>query len=286
MPARPSPYSGQALPRRRPYHAGMPPFDLEAARAALSDARRAARAIDPVPDAWVPPDLAAAIRLQRAVAADIGALRGWKVSAVTPAQQRAMDLEAPIAGPLLAPVVHDSDATLARSRFVRPRIECEFAFELARPLPSRDAPWTRDEVAAAVGCMRLGIEIVDSRLKPGSPLRLELADVLNNGAYVAGPRIDAWRDVRCADVRISLERIAASGARTVVATGDGRAVLDGDPFGAVVMLANLKPFVGDGLPAGTLVTTGSCTGAPDLPGPGRYEADFGPLGRVSVTFED
>ena len=264
----------------------MTSFDFEAARTGLRDARRAARAIDPVPDAWVPTDLAAAIRLQRAVAADIGTVRGWKVSAVTPAQRQAMGLEAPIAGPLLAPVVHASGATLPRSRFVRPRIECEFAFELARPLPARDAPWSREEVADAVGAMRLGVEIVDSRLKPGSPLRLEIADVLNNGAYVVGERIEGWRTVRCADVRIALERIDASGARTLVASGDGRAVLDGDPFGAVVLLANLKPFVGDSLRAGTLVTTGSCTGAPDLPGAGRYEADFGALGRVSVAFED
>jgi 2-keto-4-pentenoate hydratase len=263
-----------------------PAFDPEAARAALRDARRTARAIDPVPDAWVPPDLGAAIALQRSVAADAGAVRGWKVSAVTPAQQRAMGLAAPIAGPLLAPVMHESGARLKRSGFVHPRIECEFAFELAHPLPARDAPWTRDEVAAAVGAMRLGIEIVDSRLRPGSPLNLEIADVLNNGAYVAGPRIPAWRDVRCGEVRIALERIAGSGVRTAVATGDGRAVLDGDPFGAVVLLANLRAFVGDGLPAGTLVTTGSCTGAPDLPGPGRYEADFGVLGRVGVAFDD
>ena len=262
----------------------MPAFDFEAARAALRAARTAARAIDPVPAAWIPPDMATAVALQRAVAADVGAVRGWKVSAVTPAQQRAMGLEGPIAGPLLAPVVHPRGATLSTARFVRPRIECEFAFELVRPLPARSAAWTRDEVAAAVGCMRLGIEIVDSRLAPGSPLRLEIADVLNNGAYVVGPAIDAWRDVRCADVRIVLERTASSGAREVVATGDGRAVLDGDPFGAVVLLANLKAFVGAGLPAGTLVTTGSCTGAPDLPGPGRYAADFGALGCVDVVF--
>jgi len=260
-------------------------FDFEAARAALRDARRNARAIDPVPDAWVPPDLAAAIRLQRAVAGDIGAVRGWKVSAVTPAQQRALGLHAPFGGPLLAPVVHESGATLARSHFVRPRIECEFAFELARALPAREGLWSRDEVASAVGAMRLGIEIVDSRIRPGSPLNLEVADVLNNGAYIAGRRIGDWRDVRCGDVRIALERHAPA-TRTTIATGDGRAVLDGDPFGAVVLLANLKPFVGEGLPAGTLVTTGSCTGAPDVPGPGRYEADFGALGRVSVTFED
>jgi 2-keto-4-pentenoate hydratase len=264
----------------------MSSFDFEAARTALGHARAEARAIDPVPAQWVPPDLAAAARLQRSVAADVGPIRGWKVSAVTPAQRHAMGLEAPIAGPLLGPVVHGDGASLSLSRFVRPRIECEFAFELARALPARDAAWTRAEVTAAVGAVRLGIEIVDSRLKPGSPLAMEIADVLNNGAYVVGPAIAAWADVRFGDVPIALVRVDANGRRSALATGDGRAVLDGDPLGALVLMANLRAFASDGLPAGSLVTTGSCTGAPDVPGTGRYEAEFGALGRVALAFVD
>jgi 2-keto-4-pentenoate hydratase len=263
----------------------MTPADERALLDALRAARAEARALVHVPPAWVPADLDAAARLQRAAAAQIGPIRGWKVSAVTPAQQQAAGLDAPIAGPLLAPVLHASGVTLSRSRFVRPRIECEFGFELARALPARAAPWTREEVADAVGAMRLGIELVDSRLPPGSPLRLEIVDALNNGAYVVGPAIVAWRAVRCADVAIALERVEG-GARTRVAQGDGRAVLDGDAFGAVVLLANLRRFVPDGLPAGTLVTTGSCTGAPDLRASGRYVAAFGALGRVELEVVD
>jgi len=60
-------------------------------------------------------------------------------------------------------------------------------------------------------------------------------------------------------------------------------ILDGDPFGTVVMLANAPPDTARGLVAGDIVTTGSCTGAPSLPGPGAYRADFGRLGGVEFV---
>jgi 2-keto-4-pentenoate hydratase len=259
--------------------------DFDAARAALLQARRDAVALPSLGAAWRPRDLETAMRLQHAVAAGLGATRGWKVSAITAEGQRTLGVDGPIAGPLLAPLIVESGAALARRRFVRPKIECEFAFELGRDLPPRAAPWTRAEVAAAVSAMRIGIEIVDSRLPPDSGTLAELADGLNNGAYVAGPATRDWAAVRWADVRITLRRRAPDGTTTEVARGDGRAILDGDPFGAVVLLANVAALAPRGLVAGDLATTGSCTGAPELPGAGDYEADFGALGRVSVRIE-
>ena len=58
----------------------------------------------------------------------------------------------------------------------------------------------------------------------------------------------------------------------------------GDPFGAVVLFANAQPGAGPGLRAGDIVTTGSCTGAPDVPGAGRYVAEFAGLGRIEFSF--
>ena len=40
-----------------------------------------------------------------------------------------------------------------------------------------------------------------------------------------------------------------------------------------------------GLRAGDIVTTGSCTGAPLVPGPGLYRAEFSDLGAVELRFE-
>jgi 2-keto-4-pentenoate hydratase len=51
------------------------------------------------------------------------------------------------------------------------------------------------------------------------------------------------------------------------------------------MLANAQPAGSAGLRAGDIVTTGSCTGAPFVPGPGLYRAEFSDLGAVELRFE-
>ncbi len=257
--------------------------DFQAARAALREARRSARCLERVEPAWVPPDLARAMDLQRSVAADLGGVRGWKISGLTAEQQRGMGMTTPIAAPLLDPWVRPTgDATFTLRQFVRPRLECEFAFELKTDLPSRRVAYTRPEVEAAIGALRIGVEVVDSRLPIGSPVLMELADDLNNGAYVLGTANPAWQHIRYAAQRISLRWNDGTTKTTEIATGDGRPILDGDPVAAVVLLANLAALAPRGLCAGDVVTTGSCTGAIAIPGPGGFEADFGTLGSVRL----
>ena len=258
--------------------------EFNAARAALTEARRSARRIDPLPGEWVPSSLDEACRLQRVVAGDLGEIRGWKISGLTAEQQRAMGVTCPLAGPLLAPWVRESGGSFERAAFVQPRLECEFAFELKEDLPARATPYTRAEVEAAIGALRVVIEVVDTRLPANSAAWMELADDLNNGGFVVGAASSHWRTVRYAEQSIVLRRYHADGTTAELARGDGRAVLDGDPVGAVVLLTNLPAMRGRGLRAGGIVTTGSCTGAVAVPGPGDIEADFGDLGTVHLRF--
>jgi len=266
----------------------MDDTELDRARAELAGARRDARAIAAWPAGRIPRDLAEAYRLQSAVAADLGAVVGWKVAGVTAAQRESLGVPAPIAGPLLAPWMHDARAsapTLSAAGFIAPKLECEFAFELARDLPPRPArPYSREEVGAAVAALRIAVEIVDSRLPRGLGALAELADAFNNGAFVAGPAIVDWHALDLAQVEIVLTRSHDGGERYEVARGSGKAILDGDPFGTVVLLANAPADARRGLVAGTIVTTGSCTGAPLLPGPGDYRAEFATLSSVGFRF--
>ena len=261
--------------------------DFDLARAELADARRNARAITAWPAARIPSDLAEAYRLQAAVAGDLGATVGWKVAAVTPAQRESLGVPMPIAGPLLAPWMHDARAeapSLRTAGFIAPKLECEFAFELARDLPPRpQRPYSRDEVRAAIGALRIAVEIVDSRLPRGLGALAELTDAFNNGAFVAGPAVVDWHALDLAQIEIVLRR-SHDGRTEEVARGSGKAILDGDPFGTVVLLANSPADASRGLVAGTIVTTGSCTGAPLLPGPGDYRAEFATLGSVAFRF--
>jgi len=263
--------------------------DFEAARAALVQARRGARAIPECPPAWRPEDLGEAYRLQAAVIAELGGGAGWKIAAITPEQRRTLGVAQPIASAIPLAMISDASlgpASLRFADFIAPKIECEIAFEFRRDLPPRPAQtYTRREVAAAIEAMRLAIELVDPRWPAGSGTLAELADGFNNGALVAGAAHADWDATDFARLAIVLVR-EHEGRRDEVARGSAAAILDGDPFATVVMLANAPPDASRGLRAGDIVTTGSCTGAPSLPGPGAYRADFAQLGSAEFVFVD
>ncbi len=262
--------------------------DFEAARSALATARRSARAIAECPAAWRPVDLAEAYRLQGAVIGDLGGGGGWKVAAVTEAQRQGLGVTQPVAAAMPASRMHDASARPARlvlGDFIAPKIECEFAFQLRRDLPARrDGAYSRAEVSQAIEAMRIAIEIVDPRLPAGSGALAEVADGFNNGAFAAGRSVRDWQALDFAAVGIVLSVAAPGHAASELARGSGHAILDGDPFGTVVMLANAQPDSGPGLRAGDIVTTGSCSGAPRIPGPGFYRAEFAGLGSVELVF--
>jgi 2-keto-4-pentenoate hydratase len=261
--------------------------ELDAASSALAAARRDARAIADWPRERWPRDLAEAYRLQAAVVGELGAIGGWKVAAVTPAQRAALAVDRPIGAAIPVPYVHDARSAPARLRvadFIAPRLECEIAFELAGDLPPRPAhAYARDEVRRAVKALRIAVEIVDWRVPRDLGALVELADGFNNGALVAGPACADWDATDFARLPIVLVR-DRSGAADEVARGSAAAILDGDPFATVVMLANAPVDASRGLRAGDIVTTGSCTGAPALPGAGTYRADFAQLGSVEFVF--
>jgi len=265
----------------------MSPDDFAAARAALVAARRDAQRIAECPAAWHPVDLPEAYRLQAAVVDALGAIGGWKVGALTAEQRRTMGVAVPVGAPLPLETMHDASSVAARlllGRFIEPRIECEFAFQLGADLPARPDAYARAEVQAAIAALRIAIEIVDPRLPRGSGTLAEIADGFNNGGFIAGPSTRDWRAIEFATTQIVLVHVDANGESRELARGNGGAILDGDPFAAVVFLANAQPDAARGLRAGDIVTTGSCTGAPRVPGPGDYRADFAGIGSIALSF--
>ncbi|HEY2188101.1 MAG TPA: hypothetical protein VGH48_06015 [Caldimonas sp.] len=261
--------------------------EFEAARVALARARREARALAAWPTGQPPSDLAGAYRLQAAVVRELGPIGGWKVAAVTPAQRASLAVDRPIGAAIPAARIHDASskpARLSSADFIAPKLECEIAFELGAALPPRPGrTYSREEVRTAIRALRIAVEIVDSRLPRGLGALAELADGFNNGALVAGTAQADWDWVDFARLEIVLVR-ERGGQHDEVARGSAKAILDGDPFDTVVMLANAPPDPTRGLAAGDIVTTGSCTGAPPLPGPGAYRAEFARLGSVEFVF--
>jgi 2-keto-4-pentenoate hydratase len=205
-----------------------------------------------------------------------GEVGGWKVAAFTPADQAKYRSDRPIAGPLLAPHVVASPAVFTLSQFIAPLIECEVAFVLGADLPPRGTPYERGEIEAAIESAVAGVEIVDSRIPAGATDLLRLADSMANGAYVTGAPVSDWRNLDLTTIAVAFS--ADNGDQQ---SGSSARVL-GNPFLAVIALANAQPLAGPGLRKGQVITTGTCTTPVSLR-KGEYVADFGPLGQVKLS---
>lgn len=228
-----------------------------------------------------PADRASGYAIQAALAAlSKQPVIGWKIAATSRAGQAHIGVDGPLAGSLLASRVLDdgTDVSLA-GNFMRVA-EAEFAFRLARSLPTRTAPYELDDVLAAVDSLQPAIEIPDSRYEDFA--RVGTAQLIADDAcacwLVVGPPASVdWRSIDLGQHSVA---VSCNGARAAV--GSGANVL-GDPRLALTWLANELAAYGDGLRAGDLVTTGTCiTPLPIAPGD-RIRADFGSIGAVGVV---
>jgi 2-keto-4-pentenoate hydratase len=219
-----------------------------------------------------------AYEVQSNIVALTGDVRGWKVTALTPGDQAKYRSDRPVAGPLLAPYVMATPAVFVLSQFVAPIIECEIAFVLGADLPPREPPYAQAEVEAMVDAVVPGIEIVDSRIPARATDLLRLADSMANGAYVIGAPVSAWRDLDLTSIPVAFSTDNGDGE-----SGTSARVL-GNPFLAVIALANAQPLAGPGLKKGQIITTGTCT--PPVPlRKGNYVANFGPLGEIRFSVD-
>ncbi|MDX1605629.1 MAG: fumarylacetoacetate hydrolase family protein [Candidatus Competibacterales bacterium] len=219
--------------------------------------------------------MATAYTIQDAVAARLwpGAITAWKTGAKAP------DAE-PIAAPILQPLIFHGDTELPGSDFQHRGIEGELAYRLGQDLPLKEAPYSKHDLREAISAIHPAIEIVDSRLsdwEQAGPL-WKLADNQINGALVVGPAVSDWRAVKPTKQPVELH---VDGESVVSATGGNPA---GDPIRLLVWMANHCAARGYSLSAGTLITTGSCTGLRFVGPDSTAKVIFAGLGTVTVSF--
>ncbi|MGV6874999.1 2-keto-4-pentenoate hydratase [Pseudochelatococcus sp. B33] len=251
---------------------------VDKAAEALLEARRSVRVIDGLPADARPRSLEDAYRIQDRLAEKLGRpVGGWFSGGTNPVIQRRLGLDGPYWARLFGDLIRPSPAEVSAGDFPPIVLECEFVFVLARDLPVRETPYTREEVADAAGAVHPAIELVAGHLKDWADQDIHsvIADNGTDGAlfYGAGHLPDAF------DLSTIAVTLFLNGNR--VQTGSGQSVL-GHPLNALTWLVNARVARGEGVKAGQFFSTGSATamqpaGAGDL-----AVADFGPLGRVEL----
>ncbi|MEO3474213.1 fumarylacetoacetate hydrolase family protein [Roseomonas sp. CAU 1739] len=233
----------------------------------LAAARRDGRQV--TPPTILPATAEEGYDIAEAVAGHLGWPRcGWKVAATTPEMQRRLRATEPTRGPIYAPLVQPSPALLPFASLVDPIIECEIVLRLGSALPPRPEPWTATEVQAAVAAAHGGIEVAECRFPMDAlpPMPAILADGAGNGRYVLGP------EIREADLEALPVTLEVDGA--VRRSGTGAEAM-GHPFHVLLWLAEALRRRGQGLAAGDLVSSGTCTGMLRPAAGQRLRARFG-----------
>jgi 2-keto-4-pentenoate hydratase len=208
-------------------------------------------------------------------------LFGWKIAATSEAGQKHINVAGPMAGRILKETLVEDGGTASMTGNEMAVAEPEFAFRMRSDLPPRPAPYSIEEVLAAVDTLHPAIEIPDSRF--AEFVKAGEAQIIADNAcahlFVLGKAATAnWRVLDLVEER---PVITLRGQRYV---GHGKNVL-GDPLIALAWLANELRGLGLTLRAGEVVTTGTCHPPLPIRSGDRVDADFGVLGKVSVGFE-
>jgi 2-keto-4-pentenoate hydratase len=185
-----------------------------------------------------------------------GPLAGWKVGATVPAVRVFEGHDGPLPGRIFADRCFDSPARAEARLYPGLKIECEFAFRLARDLSAGDA-LTRAALAEAF-TFHPAIELSASRYAPGTGNRASstfdgIADNGSGGAAVIGAAVGDWRHLDFATMAIDAR---IDGSPPIQAYGGA---YRRDSFDIVVeTLADLRAR-GVALARGQVILTGSST---------------------------
>ena len=248
----------------------------------LIDARKQNQRIE-LPDSLKPQTLAEGYRIQDYVIQSIGTpQKGWKVAITSEALMLKVGVSEPVSGPLFAQWIHAAPQTIADGRPTLYGFEFEFAFKMARDLPPREQPYSRDEIEAAVESMHLAIEPVGTRYTQGpvkSGVPQFAADHAGNYSLVHGPAVPDWQAIDLAQVVVTGYFDGQEIGRELGAN------VMGNPLNALTWLANHLPRRGHSLKAGEWVITGAALGPVPAEPPVKVRGVFGELGSIQLNFE-
>jgi 2-keto-4-pentenoate hydratase len=240
-----------------------------AASLLLAARRDPAGRLASLPEALRPADRAAAYAIQAETTKGL-AIGGWKVG--SPGPDKPCNC-----APMPAAGITPSPANLGPGLFRG--IEAEVAFRIGHDLPPRPAPYSREEIIAAMATAHPVIEVLESAFVDPDAVDGEtnVADSIMHGGFVFGPGRADWHDLDFPTITVT--QTIGDGA-PIVRTGNPA----GDMVRLVAWLANEGSVWAGGLKAGQFVTCGSWTGKTPAPAGAAVRVEFPGLGEARLSF--
>lgn len=204
-------------------------------------------------------------------------ISGKKIGLTSRSMQELLGVHEPDYGHLFD-TMHMKDGVVPKGRLIQAKVEGEIAFILKEDLIGPHV--TIEDVLNATDYVVAALEIVDSRIKDW---KIKLIDTVSDnascGVYVLSEKRVALKDIDLVNETMSLYKNGE-----FVNQGTGKAVLD-NPATCVAWLANKMFDMGVTLKKGEVILSGALTAMVSAQAGDVFEARFGTLGSVSVTFE-
>jgi 2-keto-4-pentenoate hydratase len=255
------------------------------AAAELLAMRATRRVVPDLPPRLRPETLTDAYAIQHRVVDGLtaragGRCIGFKVACTNEIAQTALQIDRPVFGRLMSQTTSPSGTTLATDQFTHRVVEAEFAFRVGVDVEPVTGGHTPATIADHLDVLIPGIEIVDYRFESWAVGAMRVAaDNAIHGWWLRGEPVADWRGHDLASCAVSVTRDGE-----LITTGSGAAVL-GHPLHVMAWLADELPCFGLRLRRGDVVTTGVATDVFEAGAGDSCVADFGPFGRVEVTFD-
>lgn len=202
---------------------------------------------------------------------------GRKIGLTSKAMQRASKMTEPDYGVMFDDALYSDGARIEAGTFLAPRLEVELAFVMACELGGKGIQV--HDVMRATEFVMPAMEIIDYRTEVPREIVDTIADNAAFGAIVLG-----GRTVRPFDVDIRWVGATLSKNGVIEESGVSAAVM-GHPAAGIAWLVDKLAENGDVLEKGQIVLAGSFTRPVDIKSGDVVQADYGPLGSLSVSFE-
>jgi 2-oxo-hept-3-ene-1,7-dioate hydratase len=215
--------------------------------------------------------------------ADGHSIRGRKIGLTSRAMQMASQITEPDYAPLMDDMFFETGGDVPFERFIAPRVEVELAFVLGRPLKGPGV--TLFQVLQATDYVTPALEIIDARIEQfdrETKAPRKVFDTISDFAACAGIVLGG-RPVKPDAVDLRWVGALLYKNAVIEETGLAAAVLN-HPATGVAWLANKIAPYGEQLDAGDIILGGSFTRPTQALRGDVLQADYGPLGAISLRF--